>query len=232
MKDDNQHLDFLISQYVDGCLDGANKKSVEQQMLNSPTARKLYTDHREVQDLLDDWGNRIPLVDWDTFGKKLDARLEREAVGTERGLRFHRWLKPLSAAAALFVAASIGYGWHAWQSPQRTLAPSDTGQIAVAPHKSVDIVDGIRVSRASRSSVIIDEPEAHLSTVASIDPTAVAVTPPGDAAAVESLKDALGYGLQGVIQIAQPQGPSNGTWAVAPPARKNEDDKVPDVAFP
>ncbi len=41
MKQDNQHLDFLISQYVDGCLEGAGKKSVEQQMLNDRSMRKL-----------------------------------------------------------------------------------------------------------------------------------------------------------------------------------------------
>ena len=29
MQPDNQHLDFLISQYVDGCLEGSNKKLVE-----------------------------------------------------------------------------------------------------------------------------------------------------------------------------------------------------------
>ena len=163
MKEDNQHLDFLISQYVDGCLDGANKKSVEQLMLNSPDARKLYTDHREVQDLLDDWGNRIPLVDWEQFGRKLESRLQQEAVGGERSLKFRRWLRPLSAAAALFIAASIGYGWHAWQSPKQIMLPSETTSVAVSPHTSVDILDRSHTIRASCGfSVTIDEDEAHL----------------------------------------------------------------------
>ena len=52
MNSDTQHLDFLISQYVDGCLDGAGKKSVEQKLMTDPAARELYREHREVQDLL------------------------------------------------------------------------------------------------------------------------------------------------------------------------------------
>ena len=44
---DNQHLDFLISQYVDGTLEGSGKKSVEQKLLTDPGARCLYAEHRE-----------------------------------------------------------------------------------------------------------------------------------------------------------------------------------------
>src|ERR1044071_4953219 len=99
METDNQHLDFLISQYVDGCLEGAGKKSVEQKMLTDPAARGLYSEHRETQDLLDDWGNRIPLIHWDDFDKQLAARLEHEEVGGDRKHGWRRWMKPMAAAA-------------------------------------------------------------------------------------------------------------------------------------
>src|SRR4051812_24320928 len=114
MKTDTQHLDYLISQYVDGCLDTASKKSLEQRMVNDHKARDIYKQHRDVQDLLDDWGNRIPLIHWDDFDKKLAARLEHETVGGHGVSIFRRWGRPMAAAAALFVAATIGYGWHAW----------------------------------------------------------------------------------------------------------------------
>src|SRR5580698_6096324 len=104
MKNDTQHLDYLISQYVDGCLDAASKKSLESQMVNDPSARAIYKEHRDVQDLLDDWGNRIPLIHWDEFDKKLAAKLEHETVGGQKVSIFRRWARPLSAAAALFVA--------------------------------------------------------------------------------------------------------------------------------
>src|SRR5271170_6512852 len=114
MKTDTQHLDYLISQYVDGCLDAASKKSLEQRLLNDPDARLLYKEQHDVQEILDDWGNRIPLINWDEFDQKLARRLENETVGGQRVSLFRRWGKPLSIAAALFVAASLGYGWHAW----------------------------------------------------------------------------------------------------------------------
>src|SRR4051812_11415189 len=112
MQAESQHLDFLISQYVDGCLEGTGKKQVEQQMLNDPAARALYAEHRDVQDLLDDWGNRIPLFDWSNFARQLDARLEKEQREKERVTIFRRRLRPLAAAAALLLAAGIGYAWH------------------------------------------------------------------------------------------------------------------------
>src|SRR4051812_20443923 len=112
METDNQHLDFLISQYVDGCLEGADKKLVEQKMLVDPTARKLYTDHRETQDLLDDWGSRIPMINWEEFDQKLESRLEAEAAERERVSVWRRRMQPWAVAAALLLAVGAGYAWH------------------------------------------------------------------------------------------------------------------------
>src|SRR5882757_5145217 len=93
MKSDNQHLDFLISQYVDGCLDATSKKSLEQRMVVDPQARTMLAEHREVQDLLDDWGNRIPWINWDQFDQKLATRLEKETVGGPKATFWHKWSK-------------------------------------------------------------------------------------------------------------------------------------------
>jgi hypothetical protein len=134
MKSDTQHLDFLISQYVDGSLDPSSKKSLEQTMLANPQARGLYKEHRDVQDTLDDWGNRIPLIDWDSFDKKLADRLEQETVGSERPSIFRRWARPMAAAAALFVAASVGYTWHAWTSTTITV---DTPPVSAVEQHNV-----------------------------------------------------------------------------------------------
>src|SRR5690349_2061238 len=116
MKSDNQHLEFLISQYVDGCLEGANKKTVEQHLLTDLAARDLYSEHRDVQDLLDDWGNRIPLIDWDRFDQTVATRLEKEGSAGSPGTVRH-WLRPVAAAAALLLAGGLGYLWHGWSGP-------------------------------------------------------------------------------------------------------------------
>ena len=94
MKPDNQHLDFLISQYVDGCLEGAGKKSVEQQMLNDPAARQLYSEHREVQDLLEgitkkgrvvgfDFVEVAPMYDLAGTTSQVASRLILDLIGFE-----------------------------------------------------------------------------------------------------------------------------------------------------
>src|SRR6188472_3527918 len=97
MKSDTQHLDYLISQYVDGCLDTGSRKSLEQKLVNDPTARQLYKDQRDVQDVLDDWGNRIPMINWSEFDQKLAKKLENEVIGGGKRSKFRRFARPMSA---------------------------------------------------------------------------------------------------------------------------------------
>jgi hypothetical protein len=176
MKSDTQHLDFLISQYVDGCLDASSKKSIEQKLLNDPEARKLYTDHRETQDLLDDWGNRIPMINWDDFDQKLAARLEKETVGSDRGRIFRRWARPAAVAASLFIAAGIGYSVHLLSDkpvPQPNIialpAPTPTGDGVHFPdyelphrsaHREFDVVEQLRTAKLNKDAVTISAPDA------------------------------------------------------------------------
>ena len=87
MKHDTQHLEFLISQYVDGTLEGASRKSIEQQLLTDPVAKAIYKDQRETQDVLDDWGNRLPLINWNEFDVKLAERPPRDSGDTRSDFR-------------------------------------------------------------------------------------------------------------------------------------------------
>lgn len=201
MNNDNQHLDFLISQHVDGCLDAAGKKSVEQRLMSDPDARKLYQEHRDVQDVLDDWGSRIPMINWDEFDQKLATRLEKETVGAEKQGGFwggkRKWYKPVAAAAALFVAASLGYGWHGVSGRITPVGPTGPAQVASVegPSSSVTI-EGGRTVRATSSQFGVVEPLGM--GVGSVASGKVEVIPPGDVAAVESLKDAVMSGLSNV----------------------------------
>jgi hypothetical protein len=201
MNNDNQHLDFLISQHVDGCLDAAGKKSVEQRLMTDPDARKLYQEHRDVQDVLDDWGSRIPMINWDEFDQKLAARLEKETVGveTEKGRWVRKWYKPVAAAAALFVAASLGYGWHGVSGRTNGGAGGGSPQVASVeqPVKSVT-VEGGQSGRASLQHVTFPDSTVDLGNQNSVASGNVTVTAPGDVAAAESLKDAVMSGLSNV----------------------------------
>jgi len=205
MKSESQHLDFLISQYVDGCLDGANKKSVEQQLLTDPTARKMYDEHREVQDLLDDYGNRIPLINWDEFDQNLAVQLATENVGMSRYSIFRRWAKPVAAAAALFIAASIGYSWHALWSPRHVGTGPVAPVAAIQPMKRVDIAELQRATQPSRTESKIEEMGAQTVAGGSFGAGNVAINVPGDAAAKEALMASVAAGLPDVSDSQRPQ---------------------------
>jgi hypothetical protein len=212
MKSESQHLDFLVSQYVDGCLDGANKKSVEQQLLTDPAARKMYDEHREVQDLLDDWGNRIPLINWDEFDQKLAVRLATEEVGSSRYSIFRRWAKPVAAAAALFIAASMGYGWHAIWGGHGTVKQTTSHVVADAPVKSVTIAGMQRATQPSRTEMRLEDVQAQ-PPARIAEPTGVAVIPPGDAAAKEALMASVAAGMPELSESQQ-----QGRWLAVPAA--------------
>jgi hypothetical protein len=225
MKTDTQHLDYLLSQYVDGCLEGSNKKTLEQQMLVDPAMRELYKEHREVQDILDDWGNRIPLINWDEFDQTLAKRLENETVGAQGGSIFRRWMKPLSIAASLAIAVGLGYGWHAWSVPVAAPIAQGTVKPAPAANHAFALEDPFSPGQGSIAQVRVDEtPDAHGSDVATGD---VNVTAPGNVEAAESLKASLNWGLPSVPQTAQAgngAASSAHVAAVFPPVKKEEKD--------
>ncbi len=202
MKTDTQHLDYLFSQYVDGCVDTASRKSLEQKLVMEPKARELYKDHREVQELLDDWGNRIPLINWDEFDQKLAKRLENENVGGQRTSTFRQWLKPMSIAASLALAVSLGYGWHAWSTP----APIAPGNVAVAPIITPArpfSVEEFTPGQGSIAKVRVDEsPDANSQPLAN---NGVNVIAPGNVEAADSLKESLTMSLPLPRKIRQPR---------------------------
>ncbi len=193
MHDDNQHLDFLISQHVDGCLDGAGKKSVEQHLLTNPDARKLYQEQREVQDVLDDWGSRIPMINWQEFDQQLATRLENESVGGQKQPG-RRWYKPLAAAAALFIAASLGYGWHAVSGNAAAVTPGAGPVATLEPARITVGIEGQSGGVASSGRVRIDEAPGAILPGDKLA-NAVSVGAPGDVAALESLRDSVMSGL-------------------------------------
>jgi len=202
MQQDNQHLDFLISQYVDGTLEGAGKKSVEQKMLLDPAARALYAEHQETQDLLDDWGNRLPLIDWNAFDAKLSQKLDEHAKEQERVTIFRRRLKPVAAAAALLLAASVGYGWHAVSQVSRGIpsqGPIVNNGSVERPHQFA----GLPEASGTKPSYVgfgVDEPAAKgLIQGVAVEPV---YSIPENATALQSLQDSVVNGLKNVPDVS------------------------------
>jgi anti-sigma factor RsiW len=229
MKTDTQHLDYLISQYVDGCLDTGSRKSLEQRLLNDPEARKLYKEQHDVQEILDDWGNRIPMIHWDQFDQQLAMRLENETVGGRTRNWFRRWGKPMSIAAGLVIAASLGYGWHAVSTP-KPVGTSIVKVVPALPKTGVAVEPPVTSSNASVARVQVDEQPGNANTSGN----AVAITPPGNMEGADSLKQGVQFGMSNLSGAAQAPGSSSAGVNVAQgplnssqPARKDKESVPP-----
>ncbi len=203
MNAETQHLDFLISQYVDGTLETAGRKSVEQNLLTNPEARRLYAEHRDVQDLLDDFGSRIPLINWGEFDARLDARLEAEAREKQRASIFHRRMRPVAAAAALAVAATLGYTWHAYshENVGPTAAVPGAVESTGAASASVAVLDAPTATMASHAGMQVVEPA--MQGTGTVD--GVAVGAPADQVALQALRTNMESGFAGLFGKANPQ---------------------------
>ena len=234
MKTDTQHLDYLISQYIDGCLDTGSRKSLEQRLLNDPSARQLYKEQHDVQEVLDDWGNRIPMIHWDDFDQKLARRLENETVGGQSKSIFQRWAKPMSIAAALAVAASLGYGWHAFSMNQKSTPSIAQNLNHETPNRAVAVEPTITASDGSVTRFRVDEqPSSHDSVAAN----SVNITAPGNVEASESLKEGVAYGLTKLsdeAKVLSLPGSSSVHVAQAPTPSQPKKDESPSLppAFP
>ena len=201
MKSDTQHLDFLISQHVDGCLDATSKKSLEQRMVIDPAARELYREHREVQDLLDDWGNRIPMINWEEFDQSLARRLEKETVGGQAPSFWRRWGKITAVAASLLLAVGVGYAWRAMSAgnPQNMVKSIEGNP--VLPSTNVTIAEDAATgasTRGSKRSFGVDEfPVQGLAAQNGVD-----IQAPADVAASELLVQTVNDSLLSVTRSA------------------------------
>jgi hypothetical protein len=230
MKPDSQHLDFLISQYVDGCLEGANKKSVEQQLLTDPPARKLYEEHREVQDLLDDWGNRIPLINWDEFDQKLAFRLAQETVGASPYSRFRRWSKPLAAAAALIIAAMVGYGVNGMLSHKSPVGPIAHDPVPENSVSRVNLVDGRRTTQPSRTTIAVAEP--GVASEAPRPKNTVVMHAPNSVEARDALADSVHMGMGDLSESQKKLLTTPAGGVAVSPVLEPKKDEQPGVSFP
>lgn len=161
MTIDTQHLEFMISQYVDGGLDAGGRRYIEQQIATDSAAGQLHKDHRDVQDVLEDWGSRLAMIDWAAFDAQLAIRLEKAlpAVGTKTSAAGHRWkwLKPVAIAAGIALAAAVGYRWHGGSVDTKPMARLATTNSRANTDARVRVDNPLRHPMASTSVARVDE---------------------------------------------------------------------------
>ncbi|MEI8195270.1 MAG: hypothetical protein WCI73_05115 [Phycisphaerae bacterium] len=164
MKHDTQHLEFLVSQYVDNTLDQSNRKVIEQRLARDTTAQAILKEHREVQEVLEDWGSRIPLIDWNAFDRKLADQLGREEIAAVRASKWQQWMRPLAAAAGIALAVGGGYGWHAFTQEGNVGGGSMVQKDPSGPSHSFRIDDEPLAGANSRAVKFLEDPAVRRST--------------------------------------------------------------------
>lgn len=112
----------LVSAYIDGDLDPADRRRVESLAETDPAVRALIEQYRRLDELIRRGAGEVPPVAWDDF----DAEFRGRRLAEERTRRLNRWLRrgtPLAAAAAIVVTFSLLYKPLTETAPQRITRP-------------------------------------------------------------------------------------------------------------
>lgn len=117
-------LEFLISQYVDGTLEEADRAGVEARLRADAGARAMLEEHRAVVA----WVRSAPLpeVRWDrlaeTISSAIDQEMQARADRASWAMRLVRRPAWVAAAASVLIAAGISLHFMlgTGQGPSRT----------------------------------------------------------------------------------------------------------------
>lgn len=107
MTHDPDQLDFLLSQYVDGELDGAAQKQVETLLEQNPVLKARVDDFRQTQEMLGRvmMSDDVAGVDWEAQRQGIWAGIDSGGVGADDADE-----RSESAVAGGAVAGRIGFG--------------------------------------------------------------------------------------------------------------------------
>ena len=105
--DSREQAEFLISQYLDGMLNQADRHELEQRFqVDSDLARTLKA-YQAVDHTVREWGDDVPQPDWVKLDAELRSRLEKASHGTSRLSRIYRLFVPVAAAAAIALVLLV-----------------------------------------------------------------------------------------------------------------------------
>ncbi len=115
--DEHTHNEFLLSQYLDGDLSEADRVDLERRLESDASLSALLEDLRRTDRLVQNWAGAAPELDWSRFQSAISEKRERDDARRRRRLIF-RLVTPLSAAAAIAVAATLYFAGDQPASPQ------------------------------------------------------------------------------------------------------------------
>lgn len=115
-------MEYLISRYADNTLSEPERLKARQLIDSNPDCKRWLTDHQHLQEVLNDWSCRLPMLDWDAFdsavAKKIDQKIDARDTSV---VRVRQWLG--AAAVAGIVAIVVATTWLT-RPPARKDVPS------------------------------------------------------------------------------------------------------------
>jgi anti-sigma factor RsiW len=100
---ENQDLEFLICQYLDGTLPVGERQKLEMRLSQDQPARELLESHRRLDEVLK--SQKIPEIQWDALESRITMALDaRELPATSYRLFRIGPAKVLAVAAGLMLA--------------------------------------------------------------------------------------------------------------------------------
>ncbi len=125
-------LEFAISQHVDGTLGEAERQAVETRIAEDADARSIHTEHARLTSAL----RALPTaqnVDWQAFGGRIAAAVDRQSAQSERGFRLFAWRGPFSLAMAASLLIAVGVAISIYVRHAASTRPTPIGPVALAP---------------------------------------------------------------------------------------------------
>ncbi len=105
-NDQNDRLEFLLSQYLDGGLPEAEARQLEDRLRQDVESAARLDRLRCTDRLVRASAGPVPELDWVRFAEKVSRR-RQEAEGLRRRRQLLRILVPLSAAAAVLLLVTV-----------------------------------------------------------------------------------------------------------------------------
>jgi anti-sigma factor RsiW len=117
---EQDELEFRISQYVDGTLEGADRAELERRLQTDAAAQALLEEHRAVTELVR--SARLPEVRWERLAETISSVIDEEMDARVRRaswvIGFTRKTGWMAVAASVLIAAGISL--HFLMGPKST----------------------------------------------------------------------------------------------------------------
>ena len=169
-QDNREELEFLLSRYLDGDLDDADRQRLERRLAVDAELAGLLDEFRRTDRLVQAWSEPRPKLDWERQAVRINERIEHDR---NRGQRHKRilWLSgSLSAAAMIALAVLLSFSVDGLREPAaepvatvifqradawRVAVKADTVMSEVSFDRSAVQFEALRAGSVSTGSVAV-----------------------------------------------------------------------------